>query len=247
MKTIGMLGGMSWESTALYYRTANELVRERRGGLASADLLVRSLDFAEVRRLQLEDRWADAADLLLREAKALEAGGADLVVLCTNYMHKVAPALETGLGVPFLHIADVVGRAARDAGRRPRRPDRRRRDDERAVLRRAARAAPGSRCSSRTRRPRGARPGVFDELCQGVLSPTTRTALRGVLGRLVDAGGAGRRARLHRARAAARARTTAPCRCCRAPGCTSRRRSPPRCEASGRRAGRRRRPASRRP
>jgi aspartate/glutamate racemase len=73
MKTIGMLGGMSWESTALYYRTANELVRERHGGLASADLLVRSLDFLEVRRLQLEDRWDDAADLLLREAKALEA------------------------------------------------------------------------------------------------------------------------------------------------------------------------------
>jgi aspartate racemase len=206
MKTIGMLGGMSWESTALYYRTANELVRERRGGLASADLLVRSLDFAEVRRLQLEDRWDDAADLLLREAKALEAGGADLVVLCTNYMHKVAPALETGLGVPFLHIADVVGRAARERGAVRVGPHRRRRDDERALLRRAAGPL----------RPRGARPGradrevldraVFDELCQGVLSPTTRTALRGRPRAARRRGGAGRRARLHRARAAARAR-----------------------------------------
>ena len=73
MKTIGMLGGMSWESTALYYRTANELVRERRGGLASADLLVRSLDFAEVRRLQLEDRWDDAAEQYMALYRALGA------------------------------------------------------------------------------------------------------------------------------------------------------------------------------
>ena len=188
MKTIGMLGGMSWESTALYYRTANELVRERRGGLASADLLVRSLDFLEVRRLQVEDRWDDAADLLLREAKALEAAGADLVVLCTNYMHKVAPALETGLGVPFLHIADVVGTAARERG---------------AV--RVGLTGVGATMSEPFYAERLQRSGlevlvpeaadrevldraVFDELCQGVLSPTTRTALRGVLARLVDAG-----------------------------------------------------------
>jgi aspartate racemase len=188
MKTIGMLGGMSWESTALYYRTANELVRERRGGLASADLLVRSLDFLEVRRLQVEDRWDEAADLLLREAKALEAAGADLVLLCTNFMHKVAPALENGLGVPFLHIADVVGRAARDRG---------------AV--RVGLTGVGATMSEGFYAERLARSGldvlvpeaadrevldraVFDELCQGVLSPTTRAALRGVLARLVDAG-----------------------------------------------------------
>jgi aspartate racemase len=188
MKTIGMLGGMSWESTALYYRTANELVRGRRGGLASADLLVRSLDFAEVRRLQLEDRWDEAADLLLREAKALEAAGADLVVLCTNYMHKVAPTLEAGLGVPFLHIADVVGRAARARG---------------AV--RVGLTGAGATMSEPFYAERLARSGVqvlvpdeadraaldravFDELCRGVLSPTTRTVLRGVLARLVEAG-----------------------------------------------------------
>ncbi len=100
MKTIGMLGGMSWESTALYYRLANELVRARVGGLSSADLLVRSVDFATVRELQLEDRWDEAGDLLLREARALEAAGAELVVLCTNYMHKTAPRLEAGLRVP---------------------------------------------------------------------------------------------------------------------------------------------------
>jgi aspartate racemase len=188
MTTIGMLGGMSWESTALYYRTANELVRERRGGLASADLLVRSLDFAEVRRLQLEDRWDEASDLLLREAKALEAGGADLVVLCTNYMHKVAPALEAGLGVPFLHIADVVARAALERG-----------------ATRVGLTGAGATMSEPFYAERLARSGlqvlvpdeadrglldraVFDELCRGVLSPTTRTALREVLARLVEAG-----------------------------------------------------------
>jgi len=188
MKTIGMLGGMSWESTALYYRTANELVRERHGCLASADLLVRSLDFAAVRRLQVEDRWEDAADLLLREAKALEAGGAELVVLCTNYMHKVAAALETGLGVPFLHIADVVGRAARDRGAlrvgltgaaatmsEPFYAERLGRSGVEVLVPDAADRALLDRA-------------VFDELCRGVLSPTTRVALREVLARLVDAG-----------------------------------------------------------
>jgi aspartate racemase len=112
MRTIGLLGGMTWVSTALYYRLLNEGVRARLGGLASASLLLRSLDFREVRALQVEDRWDDAAALLLRKAKALEAAGADLVLLGTNYMHKVAPALEAGLGVPFLHIADAVGAAA---------------------------------------------------------------------------------------------------------------------------------------
>jgi aspartate racemase len=94
-----MLGGMSWTSTELYYRTANELVRDRVGGLASANLIVRSVDFAHIRTLQVDDRWDEAAELLLGEAKTLEAAGAELVMLCTNYMHKVAPALEGGLGV----------------------------------------------------------------------------------------------------------------------------------------------------
>jgi aspartate racemase len=227
MKTIGMLGGMSWESTALYYRTANELVRERRAG-SRAPTCSCAAWTSRGAALQLEDRWDDAADLLLREAKALEAAGADLVVLCTNYMHKVAPALESGLGVPFLHIADVVGRAARDRGAVRVGPDRRRRDDERAVLRRAP--APLG--------PRGARPGradrevldraVFDELCQGVLSPDDR-------GRpcAASSGGSSTRGRRPSCSAAPSSSccsspTTAPCRCCRAPGCTSRRRSPPR-------------------
>ncbi len=188
MRTIGMLGGMSWESTALYYRTANELAREQRGGLASADLLVRSVEFSHVRALQLEGRWDEAADLLLREAKALEAAGAELVVLCTNYMHKVAPQLEAGLGVPFLHIADVVAEAAAEVG----------------ALRVGLTGA-GATMREPFYAERLARHGldvlvpdeadidtldhaVFDELCAGVLSDDTREKLRGVLARLVEAG-----------------------------------------------------------
>jgi len=188
MKTIGMLGGMSWESTALYYRLANELVRDRLGGLASADLLVRSVDFAQVRELQLQGRWDDAADLLLREGKALEAAGADLLVLCTNYMHKTAPVLEAGLGVPFLHIADVAADVAAALG-----------------VTRVGLTGAGATMSEPFYADRLAEHGlsvlvpgagdrerldqaIFGELCRGVLSDDTRTALRGVLARLVEQG-----------------------------------------------------------
>lgn len=188
MKTIGMLGGMSWESTALYYRLANELVRDRVGGLASADLLVRSVDFAAIRELQLDDRWDDAATLLLREAKALEAAGAELLVLCTNYMHKIAPALEAGLGVPFLHIADVAAAGATAMG-----------------ATRVGLTGAGATMTEPFYAERLARHGldvlvpveddrrrldraIFDELCRGVLADDTRAALRGVLARLVEQG-----------------------------------------------------------
>ncbi|WP_432547677.1 aspartate/glutamate racemase family protein [Kineococcus sp. SYSU DK004] len=116
MRTIGMLGGMSWESTAEYYRLANELVRERLGGLRSAELLVRSVDFARIERLQAAGDWTGAGRVLAREAAALEAGGADLLVLCTNTMHEVAGALQEAVDVPLLHIVDVTAAAVRAAG-----------------------------------------------------------------------------------------------------------------------------------
>ncbi len=180
-----MLGGMSWESTALYYRVANELVREREGGLASASLLVRSLDFREVRALQLEDRWDDAAARLLDEAKALEAAGADLVLLCTNYMHRIAPALESGLSVPFLHIADVVAAAAcgptlgllGTAGTM--------RGDfyrDRLASHGLTVLVPTDDDIARVDA------AIFDELCLGVLSDATRAYLRAVVARLVARG-----------------------------------------------------------
>ena len=111
MKTIGLLGGMSWESTAEYYRLANELVRERLGGLHSADCVIRSVDFADIEQLQAAGEWEAAGRILASEARALEAAGADLVVLCTNTMHRVAPAIEAAISVPFVHIAETTASA----------------------------------------------------------------------------------------------------------------------------------------
>ena len=114
--TIGLLGGMSWESSALYYRLLNEAVRERLGGLHSARCVLLSVDFAEIERLQVAGDWARAGELLAAEAKALETAGADLVLLCTGTMHKVAGAVSAVLTVPLLHIGEVTADAVRAAG-----------------------------------------------------------------------------------------------------------------------------------
>ena len=111
MKRIGLLGGMSWESTIEYYRLINELVAERLGGLHSADCILRSVDFADIEVMQREGRWADAGTLLAREAQALEHAGAELLVLCTNTMHKLATEIELALTIPFVHIADTTAAA----------------------------------------------------------------------------------------------------------------------------------------
>lgn len=116
MTTIGLLGGMSWHSSATYYRVLNETVHAAHGGHASADVVLASLDFERVRAMQLADDWDGATALLTDGALRLEAAGAGLVVLCTNYMHRVAPAVEAALSVPFLHIADAVAAHAREAG-----------------------------------------------------------------------------------------------------------------------------------
>lgn len=116
MRTIGLLGGMSWESTASYYRLANELVRERLGGLHSARLLLLSVDFAEIEELQASGEWDRAGALLADEAARLERGGADLLLLCTNTMHKVAAQVEDAVSIPLLHLGDVTARAVLAAG-----------------------------------------------------------------------------------------------------------------------------------
>jgi aspartate racemase len=116
MRTIGLLGGMSWESTAIYYRLANELVRERLGGLHSARLLMLSVDFAGIEELQVAGRWDEAGLLLADEARRLEAGGAELLVLCTNTMHKVAGTIEDAVSIPLLHLGDATATAVRAAG-----------------------------------------------------------------------------------------------------------------------------------
>jgi aspartate racemase len=111
MKRIGLLGGMSWESSAEYYRLLNEEVRERCGGLHSADCLLRSVDFAEIEQLQRDGRWDDAGALLAHEATALAAAGAQMLVLCTNTMHNVAGAITAAVDIPFVHIADATAEA----------------------------------------------------------------------------------------------------------------------------------------
>jgi aspartate racemase len=115
MRRIGLLGGMSWESSAEYYRLVNEYARERLGGLHSADCVLRSVDFAAVEELQRTDRWDEAGALLAAEARALQRAGADLLVLCTNTMHRVADQIVAAIDIPFLHIGDTTARAVRAA------------------------------------------------------------------------------------------------------------------------------------
>jgi aspartate racemase len=118
MKTIGLIGGMSWESSLEYYRYINEAVKTRLGGLHSAKCLLYSLDFAEVEAYQASGQWEDAARLLSAAAQGLERLGADCLVLCTNTMHIVADAIQASVSIPMLHIADATGSRIRAAGLR---------------------------------------------------------------------------------------------------------------------------------
>ena len=191
MLTIGLLGGMSWESSAEYYRLANELVRDQLGGLHSAECVLYSVDFADVEAMQSAGAWQGAADLLGAAAKRLEAAGADLLVLCTNTMHKVADEIENSVSIPLVHLADTTAAAVREAGLttvgllgtaftmeqdfyRSRLathdlsviiPD----DDDRVLVHRV----------------------IYDELCRGVVSAESRQAFQRVIARLISAGAEG--------------------------------------------------------
>ena len=116
MKTIGLIGGMSWESTAHYYRLLNEAVKARLGGLHSAKCLLASVDFAEIEPLQRAGRWDEAGDILNRAALGLERAGADLLLICANTMHKVAEQTLRGVRIPLVHIADATAARVRAAG-----------------------------------------------------------------------------------------------------------------------------------
>ena len=186
-----MLSGMSWESTAEYYRLANVLVRERLGGLHSARVLLASLDFAEVERLQAADRWDDAGELLATAARDLERGGAELLLLCTNTMHLVADQVQAAVSVPLLHLADTTAVAVRRAGL-----------DTVGLLGTAftmERAFYRDRLAGHGLRvlvPDGddraeVHRVVYEELCLGVVSDTSRRRYREVIGRLVEAGAQG--------------------------------------------------------
>jgi aspartate racemase len=116
MKTIGLLGGMSWESTALYYRLINEETRRRLGGLHSAPVLLHSFDFHEIERLQTLGDWPAAAERLAAAAKGLERAGADVLLICTNTMHKVAEEVATAVNIPLLHLAEATAERILAAG-----------------------------------------------------------------------------------------------------------------------------------
>jgi aspartate racemase len=191
VKTIGLLGGMSWESSAEYYRLANELVRERLGGLHSADCILRSVDFAEIETLQAEDRWDDAGRLLGEAARALEHAGADLLVLCTNTMHKVADEIAAAVSIPLVHVVDVTAAAVQRGGLSTvgllgtaftMEQDFYR---ERLAGHGLAVVVPGDEDRRRVHRI------IYDELCLGVFTEASRQAYREVIGRLRDSGAEG--------------------------------------------------------
>lgn len=116
MKTIGMLGGMSWESTASYYAALNEGVKQKRGGLHSAKLCLYSVDFDEIEKLQHAGDWDKTAEILSSAAKGVEVAGADFLLICTNTMHKVAPQIEENISIPILHIADATAEVLQEKG-----------------------------------------------------------------------------------------------------------------------------------
>ena len=116
MKTIGMIGGMSWESSQIYYQRANQLVKEKLGGLHSAKVILLSVDFAEIADLQSSGQWEKAGEIMAQAAYSLQLAGADLIILCTNTMHKLSAEIEAKIQIPFLHIADATATAIKTAG-----------------------------------------------------------------------------------------------------------------------------------
>lgn len=191
VKVIGLLGGMSWESSAEYYRLVNERVRELRGGDHSARTVLYSVDFAEIEAMQADGRWDDAGRELNRAARGLEAAGADFVVLCTNTMHKVADQLTEGLGIPLLHLADTTAVAIKAEG-----------------VGRVGLLGTGFTMAQPFYRERLAAHGldvlvpdedgreavhriIYDELVHGVVTEDSRERYREVIARLAEAGAEG--------------------------------------------------------
>lgn len=192
MKTIGLLGGMSWESTVPYYQIINRAVGEQLGGLHSAKILLYSVDFDEIESLQHADRWDEAGSRLSEAALVLEEGGADFLVLCTNTMHRVAPAIEARVRIPLLHIADPTARAIQSAGlSRVALLGTRFTMEQDFYRGRLAREfglkveVPDSSSRELIHRV------IYQELCRGVISESSREELRRVVSDLVGLGAQG--------------------------------------------------------
>ena len=191
MRRIGLVGGMSWESTAEYYRLANRLVADRLGGYHCADLVLRSVDFATVEDQQSRGAWEESGRLLAAAARDLQAAGAECVALCTNTMHLVADDVAAAVRVPFIHLVDVVGEAVREAGveevallgtaftmEQPFYRERLERHGVRVVL-------PGPEERALVHRV------IYDELVHGVVRGESREAYRRVIQGTVDQGARG--------------------------------------------------------
>lgn len=192
MKTIGLLGGMSWESTMPYYRLINEGVKQRLGGLHSARILLHSVDFHEIEACQSSGEWHKAGEILAQAAQGLGRAGAQGILLCTNTMHKVAEQIEAQCGLPFLHIADATGRAITAAGmsrvallgtRYTMEQDfyRGRLSRQFAVESVIPDEADWARINQI----------IFDELCLGTFSETSRAFFVGVIAKLAQQGAEG--------------------------------------------------------
>ena len=185
MKLIGLLGGMSWESTALYYRLMNEEVRNRLGGLHSARVILHSVDFHEIELRQHSGDWDGTAQILSDAAKGLKSGGADFLVIATNTMHKVAPQIEAASNLDILHIADPTGAAlVRDGVRRVALLGTRFTMEQDFYRDRLARKfgldvlVPGDEDRNTIHRI------IYDELCLGVTKPDSALAYVGIIARL---------------------------------------------------------------
>ncbi len=191
MKTIGLIGGMSWESSAEYYRLLNEFTRERLGGLHSARCVLYSVDFAEIEALQVAGEWEASGKILADAARSVVAAGADMVLICTNTMHKVADQVQAAVPVPLVHLADTTALAVRAAG-----------------MRRVGLLGTAFTMEQDFYRGRLARHGldvlvpdteeralvhrvIYDELCLGVVREESRDAYRTVIDRLIAEGAEG--------------------------------------------------------
>ncbi len=192
MKTAGLIGGMSWESTASYYRIMNEEVHNRLGGLNSAKLIMYSVNFAEFDAFMAKGDWDSAASTLIDAAKRLETGGADFVMICTNTMHKVAPEVQAAVCIPLIHIADATAAAIRTAG------------VKKVGLLGTTFTMEDDFMTGRLKTLHGIEALVpdkperdelhriiFSELCQGIVKPDSKTALLSMIKDLEDKGAEG--------------------------------------------------------
>lgn len=178
MRTLGLLGGMSWESTATYYKLINEGVRDARGGLASADILMRSLDFDSVVALQRANKWDEAGKMLADAARGLQQAGAEAILICTNTMHLVADQVAAAGDAPLIHIIDETARALTLAGKRRPLLLATRYTMEHGFYEAYMRTHGIDMLTPEREDRDRCHHIIFDELCQGVVSRTSRQALR---------------------------------------------------------------------